>query len=166
MTTAVRIALLAWAALFFLVAPARAETTTQAALSFLCGQSAIYLAPLVQTEARRQLLHPVLVAAVIAHESHCRADARSGRGDFGLGQIRVGGSAAHGAHAEDLLNPARNVELTARHLANCLTMCGGLGGLSVYSGHKRCRSTNYSRSIVGAVARVWRALASRAERRS
>jgi hypothetical protein len=145
--------------------PAHAETTTEAALTVLCGPRAAYLAPVVGAEAHRWLLHPVLVVVVIAHESHCRADARSGRGDYGLGQIRVGGSAAHGADVEDLLKPDRNLELTARHLAGCLTMCGGLSGLSVYSGHRRCGSTRYSRAIVDTVARFWRAMRARAERK-
>ena len=104
---------------------------------------------LIAREARRQLLPSGLLVAVIAHESGCRSDAKSGRGDFGLGQIRVGGSAARGATVAELMDPEINIRLTAAHLARVLTLCGGLSGLSVYSGHKRCRSSRYSRAVLG-----------------
>ena len=154
---------LAWAALLFCV-QARADTRDMLAIA--CGPGHGDLAPLVDREARRQFLRPVLLVAVIARESGCRVDADSGRGDHGLGQIRLGGSAAHGASVEDLLKPERNIELTARHLANCLTLCGGPTGLSVYAGHRKCKSSHYARRVLATVARIARELARRAEGRS
>jgi hypothetical protein len=117
------------------------------ALEVLCPK-AVGLAPQIEAHAYRNLLHPALVVALIAHESRCRVNARSGRGDYGLGQIRVGGSAAKGATAQDLLNPERNLELAARHLAWAMVLCGGTTGLSVYSGRAKCRHSRYSREVL------------------
>jgi soluble lytic murein transglycosylase-like protein len=117
------------------------------ALAALCPK-AVGLAPQIEANARRNLLHPALLTALIAHESRCRVNARSGRGDYGLGQIRVGGSAAKGATAQDLLNPERNLELAARHLAWAMVLCGGTTGLSVYSGRARCRASKYQREVL------------------
>jgi soluble lytic murein transglycosylase-like protein len=127
--------------------PARAATPSERALSVLCPRGDVS-APLVEAEAHRQLIHPALLVALVAHESRCRSSARSGRGDWGLAQIRVGGSAAHGATAAELLDPAINLRLAAAHLARVLTLCGGFSGLSVYSGFPRCRSTRYSRAVL------------------
>lgn len=126
--------------------PAHAGGAERAKLA-LCPRGDVSAA-LVEAEAHRQLLHADLLMALVAHESRCRSNARSGRGDFGLAQIRVGGSAARGATAAELLDPAVNLRLAAAHLAKVLTLCGGFSGLSVYSGFPRCRSTSYSRSVL------------------
>ena len=145
----IRLILLAWAALFLLVGAVRADQT-EVALTVMCGARGATLVQMVRAEARRHLMHPLLLASVIAAESRCRAYASSGRGDFGLGQIRLGGSAARGATVAELLEPARNVELTARHLASCLMLCGFTSGaLSVYSGRKHCRPSKYSERVLG-----------------
>jgi soluble lytic murein transglycosylase-like protein len=112
--TALKVAAVFWALL--LSGAARADSADRA-LSRLCPH-AMGIAPQIEAHARRQLLHPALLVALIAHESGCRESAFSGKGDYGLGQIRVGGSAAHGASVEDLLKPERNIELTARHLVS------------------------------------------------
>jgi soluble lytic murein transglycosylase-like protein len=103
---------------------------------------------LVEREAHRQILHPSLLMALIAHESGCRRKAVSGFGDYSYGQLRYGGSAARGATVAELMDPATNIRLTAAHLARVLTLCGGFSGLSVYSGHSRCRSSKYSRAVL------------------
>jgi hypothetical protein len=117
------------------------------ALAVLCPRGDIGAA-LIERESHRQLLHPALLVAVLAHESGCRSRARSGRGDWGAGQVRIGGSAARGATVAELLDPEVNVRLTAAHLARMITLCGGFGGLTVYSGQRRCRSSRYSRSVL------------------
>jgi len=144
---------LAWAILLSGVCRADAAR----AVSLLCPPGSAYLAPLVDSAARLYLLHPHLLVAVVAHESRCDPWAASGRGDFGLGQIRIGGSAALGAAALELQGPALNLALTARHLARCLVLCGALGpALSVYSGHRRCRASRYSRAVVALLRMTFR----------
>jgi hypothetical protein len=113
----------------------------------LCPKASLDVA-LVEAEAHRQLLHAGLLMALVAHESRCRSNARSGRGDFGLAQIRVGGSAARGATVVELLDPAVNLRLAAAHLARVLTLCSGFGGLSVYSGRRHCGPSPYSRAVL------------------
>jgi hypothetical protein len=119
--------------------PARADQTDRE-LSRLCGPlRALAVANLVRLEARHHLLHPVLLARVVASESTCRIDADSGRGDIGLGQVRLGGSAARGHGRLDLLHPAINLHLAAAHLDRLLLLCGSWhGALRVYRGHRYC----------------------------
>jgi soluble lytic murein transglycosylase-like protein len=119
------------------------------AISRLCPPGRTYLAPFVDSAARLYLLHPALLTALIAHESRCDPWAESGRGDYGLGQIRVGGSAAMGASAFELFYAALNLGLTARYLSRWIAKCRSVhGGLSVYSGRSRCRQSAYSRSVL------------------
>lgn len=129
--------------------PARADTV-QRTLQALCGARGEAIADLVRVEARRNLLRPTLLAAVIAAESRCNPRADSHRGDRGLMQLRVGGSAARGVDPDELRNPAVNVRLGARHLAWCLRLCGSVaGGLSVFSGRRRCKPSPYSARVLG-----------------
>lgn len=149
--TLMRILALAWAALFFLVPAARGDQAGRS-LHALCGTRGDAIADLVRAEAHRHLIHPALLAAVVASESTCNPNAHSGHNDWGLGQIRLGGSAnVHHATAAQLRDPATNLYLTSRHLAKCLTTCNGyvLGALSVYRGVKRCRATDGSRRVLG-----------------
>lgn len=134
------------------IGPARADQA-QRTLRALCGTRGEAIAELVRMEAHRHLLHPVLLARVIAAESTCRPGADSGHGDIGLGQIRVGTAAAKGATREELEESSVNVRLTAAHLARCLTLCGDyvLGGLSVYRGYRKCRDSAGSRRVLGMV---------------
>jgi soluble lytic murein transglycosylase-like protein len=146
-----RVLLLAWAALFFLVPAARGDSAGRA-LHVLCGPRGDAIADMVRVEARRHLIHPALLAAVVASESTCNPNAHSGHNDWGLGQIRLGGSANVGGYsAAQLRDPATNLYLTSRHLAKCLTICNGyvLGALSVYRGVSRCRATDGSRRVLG-----------------
>lgn len=130
--------------------PARADDVGRV-LRVLCpGRSGGALPALIRVEARRHLLRAEILAAVVGHESGCRADADSGAGDLGLGQIRLGTLAAAGRTRVELLTPSGNVYLTARHLAWCLTLCGGRlrGALSVYSGRRWCRDSTYAKRVV------------------
>ena len=136
---------IAWAVLLSGVCRADAAR----AISRLCPPGRAYLAPLVDSAARQHLLHPALLTAVIAHESRCDPRAESGRGDVGLAQVRVGGSAALGSRRAELFDPALNLALAARHLARLLVLCGSVhGALSVYSGRSKCRKSAYSRAVL------------------
>lgn len=118
--------------------PARADQTDRE-LAKLCGPRGASIADLIRKEARHHLLHPVLLSQLVAGESTCRWWADSGLGDIGLGQIRLGGSAARGATRAQLLDPATNLHLAASHLDRLLLICGSIpGALRVYRGHTRC----------------------------
>jgi soluble lytic murein transglycosylase-like protein len=162
-----RLIALALAGLFFAV-PARASTTADA-LDLLCGPGHRDLAPHVDASARRHLLHPVVLVSVIAAESTCQADAVNARtGAIGLGQIMPGRSADR--PGSNLRDPATNLNLTARHLAGLMVLCGSLGGaVHVYHGHKRCRGWERDRHAVKVVAwvdRFWTEMRRRKEPRT
>jgi soluble lytic murein transglycosylase-like protein len=115
----------------------------------MCGPSAVRLAPLVRAEARRNLLHPVALVAVIAAESRCRSGVVNPvSGSIGLLQILPGGSADGGYPPDELRADDLNVRLGAAHLGRLLAFCGAWSGaLSVFSGFRYCRSTRYSRRV-------------------
>lgn len=98
--------------------------------------------------AHRHLIHPLLLAKTVAAESSCHPDRVNKRsGATGLGQILLSGSANRGNHTPDeLLDVELNLDLTARHLAWCLTLCGDrpLAAISVYNGNSKCRPTEWS----------------------
>jgi soluble lytic murein transglycosylase-like protein len=146
-----RLIAIALAGLLYAV-PARASEALDA-IRVLCPRHTA-IAPLARAAAARHDVSPTLLVAVVAHESGCRWWARSGKGDVGLGQIRIGGSAAGKATVAELLDPARNLDLTAAHIARCLALCRGSSGLSVYAGNRRCRSTRYSRAVMAKVQTV------------
>jgi hypothetical protein len=164
MKSAAIILALSWAALLYLVSPARADTLDDS-LRLLCGPRGAPIADLVRTEARRNRLHPVLLASVIAAESRCRPNAIGAKGEVGLGQLMPTGAGAGYTRAE-LLDPQTNLKLTAKHLAKCLLICGGFvpGGLSVYRGHRRCQDSKGSRKVLGLLDEAKRK--QRQERRS
>lgn len=125
----------------------RADTAS--AMRALCGARGAAIAPLV--DGQSQVVPALLLGALIASESGCKAHARSPVGlDIGLGQIRLGGSAGHGYTARQLLDPATNVRLTAAHLRRCIDTCGGyvLGGLSLYRGLRGCKDSKGSRRVM------------------
>jgi hypothetical protein len=117
------------------------------ALAVLCPKASVDV-ELVEAEAHRRLLHPALVVAVIAHESRCSMSRRGRLGEIGYGQIKPDGSAARGFSREELETERGNLAATARHLARVLTICNGFGGLSIYAGHRQCKSTQYSRAVL------------------
>ena len=145
---AIRIVLLAWAALFFLIGEARSETTT-AALAHLCGRGD--LAPLVDAAALRHHVRPLRLALLMWSESHCREDAVNARtGTIGLTQILATGS-ANPAHLEpdELSAPETNLDLGAAHLARLLRLCGSFGAaLAVFHGRRFCSSWRSDRHVL------------------
>lgn len=145
----IRLLLLAWASLFFLV-PAAHASDSDVALALLCPKNWKPIARTLRIEAATVGIDSVLLAAIVANESRCRVSADSGKGDYGLAQIRLGGSAAGDATAVELLDPRTNLHLAALHVRRCLELCGDVhGALSVYAGHKKCRPSRYSRRVLG-----------------
>jgi hypothetical protein len=127
----------------------------RSALSQLCGHRAQRFAPLVVVMAKRHDIPWRVLVANVAAESHCNSRADSGKGDIGLGQIRVGGSAAGKYTRLQLLRPRLNMRLTARHLRRCFDLCGWwVGALSVYKGHRRCRASKGARRVMELAKRI------------
>jgi hypothetical protein len=137
--------------------PARADTAS--AMRVLCGargvaiidrERGITLPESVDNEALTEGVPPMLLAALIASESRCKVNADSGNGDLGLGQLRVGGSAAYGYARREILRPWFNVYLTARHLGMWLRLCNGYvpGALSGYRGLRGCRDSKGSQRVL------------------
>lgn len=113
--------------------------------------------PLRAAIARAATAHQVdrrLLAALVDHESSFRPDARSARGEVGLGQLLRGTLATRGYDSltdDQLAEPGLNLWLAARHLARVRRRCGGSPErwVSAYSG-RRCGPSGYSRAIVAA----------------
>jgi soluble lytic murein transglycosylase-like protein len=143
--------------------PARASTTTDA-ITILCpGRES--LAPHIDEAARRYLLHPALLVAVMRKESHCRADAIGKAGEVGLFQLH--GVARNGLTRCQLLDPRTNILTGARWLAMSETWAGGLAaGLGAYNTGKRGNGQGYARRVLALIARVWREMAKRREAKS
>jgi soluble lytic murein transglycosylase-like protein len=159
--------LLAWATLFLCIGPARAATTTELALESLCGPAAVKHAQQVDAAARRYLLHPVHLVALMAVESHCQAHAVSRRGAIGLMQVMPYGPAANGLPRARLRDPRANIETGVRWLAMMTTWCGSLpAGIGAYNTGRCDRGKRFSRLVVSTVARVWREIERRREPRS
>jgi hypothetical protein len=130
----------------------------------LCGPSAIGLAPHVDHAAHKYHVKPVVLIAMARVESTCHVDARDGRGDWGLLQIREGGSAALGYTAEELLKPRLNLELGARHLHRWIVRCGDVrAALGIFDGWKKCslgRKSPYAKRVMEWVEEVERGVRS------
>jgi soluble lytic murein transglycosylase-like protein len=129
-------------------APTRAEATT---LRIIAAQ--------IVLRAGARGMDPLLVAAVIHHESGFRVDARGAAGELGLGQLKRGTLAipAKLADASDeaLMSVPINVSLTVRHLAHVRAKCGHappVAWISVYKGIRRCAPSRYSRAILAEYA--------------
>jgi hypothetical protein len=162
--TILRIVLIAWAVLFYLVAPARA-TTTEDALAVLCPGHQD-LAPHVDAAARRYLQHPVTLVAIMSKESDCRMDVVGSRGEVCAFQLL--GVARNGHRKRELqTNPALCIATGARWLALRQVDCGGLFlGLSGYNARTCKGGKGYARRVLDRIARVWRVLASKGVPRS
>ena len=157
--------------------PARAtgpsRAITVAALDALCGPGHRDLAGPVDAAARRYMLHPVTIVALVKSESpRCDPNAVNPRtGATGLTQILPTGSAnPRHLSVESLKDPATNLDLGARHLAGLLVLCGSLGGaVHVYHGHRTCggwQRDEHAWKVLGYVARFWREIARRGAPRS
>jgi hypothetical protein len=122
------------------------------ALALLCPGHQSLAEPMYR-EAHRHLIHPVLLAKVVAAESHCRPGIVNPRTHAtGLGQIISGRSADRAGHTVDELKDVDlNLYLTAAHIVRCLVLCNEneLGAISVYNGgSKKCRATPWSRWVL------------------
>jgi hypothetical protein len=129
-------------------------TPTLIALATLCGPTSVPWAQHIDAEARRYHVDPVLVVALIRHESRCDLRARGAKGEIGLGQILPTGNAIRGyAHlpVAVLEEPAMQAHLIARHLRKCLRICRGnaRSALGVYSGRRRCGPSKYAEAVMG-----------------
>lgn len=122
------------------------------ALALLCPGHARLAEPMYAA-ATRWGVDPVLVAQVVHSESRCKANAVNARtNSIGLGQIKVGGSAARGKTAAQLFHVRTNLDLTARHLAWCLALCGTPGAaIGVYHGRRKCRADAHSRKVLNSI---------------
>ena len=125
--------------------PAQA-TPAERALAVLCPH-AVEWAPFVEAAARRQLMHPALIVAVMRAESGCTADAVSARGAVGAMQLlgvargRLRGAALH--------DPEANIDAGARWLALREVDCGSLFlGLGAYNAGKCGKGKGYARRVL------------------
>ena len=144
-----RLILLAWAALFFVVAPARAQSAADA-IAALCPGHGV-LAPLVEASARRHLQHPVTIVAIMAHESACRMEAVGAAGEVCAMQLL--GVARNGHSKLELLDPATCIDTGARWLSLREVDCGGTlaGALAGYNA-KHCENgKRYARKVMALV---------------
>lgn len=109
------------------------------------------LSSYMQAQSAHYQIPPAIVLSVIASESSCRIDAKSGKGDVGLMQIRRG-VATHGYDGltdAELMEPRLNIKLGVRRLARAKRICGGNPErwLSNYAG-LQCGSSKYSRNVI------------------
>lgn len=123
--------------------PARADTA-DLAVRYFCGPSHADLTPIIRTEARHHLTRAPRLVLLMFAESGCHADrVNAATGAAGLFGIMPGRSAdPDHLEAAELLDPATNVHLGARHLANLINLCGSFpAGLHLYhSKDGRCRN--------------------------
>lgn len=145
--TILRLIAIALAGLLYVV-PARASTTADALTVACPGHE--HLAPMVETAARKHLLHPVLLVAVLHAESRCRMDRVGAAGERCAMQLR--GVARNGRSNAELADPATCIDTGARWLSLRMVDCGGtvLGALAGYNG-RTCRA---GRRYAGKVSRV------------
>ena len=148
------------AALLYVVAPAHAETTTSAALNAACPGHRDLAGP-VDSAARRYLLHPLVLVAVMAHESGCDMRAVGAAGEVCAFQLR--GAARNGHSSRALARDAALCVATgARWLALREVECGGLLlGLSGYNSRTCEGGKRYARAVLARLGRLWDALAAR-----
>lgn len=168
----IRALLIAWALLFFVVPARAAEMSASDATALLCPGRG-HLAPLFAAAAERWKVRPVVLVAMARVESTCDPTAVNRRtGAVGLMQIMPGASADvdHIGDANELMDPATNIELGARHLRRWWTACGSLaGGLAVFHGRQKCsqhRGDRYVARVLGFVGWATRQLAKLQARRS
>jgi len=128
--TALRILALAWAALFVVVGAARADQADRA-LAHHCPH-AVEFAGAVRAEARRHLLHPVLLVAIMRAESNCTMTAIGGHGERCAFQLH--GVARAGLSVAQLLEPETCIAAGAKWVAEMQRWCGSVSeGLGAYN---------------------------------
>lgn len=159
----IRIILLAWAAMFFLV-PAAHASDADAAVAVLCPKHA-ELAPDIESAASAHGVSPMLLTALVFRESTCDKNAVSKTGRMGLGQLTPWGPSANGLTREEMKDPKKNLEATARWLALCMVQCAGnlrraLG--AYHTGH--CEDGDYTDRVLRSVKHVWKRIAKMAKK--
>jgi soluble lytic murein transglycosylase-like protein len=130
-------------------------------LQLLCPHAPEYAEPIAR-EAHRFLIHPVLVASVIARESGCRMDRVGAHGELGAGQIIPGGAAATSKilgkrfTRKQLKNLDINIYVTARYIAWNMAVCKDNPRLALtgYSHRTTCHPSLYARKVLRTVGRA------------
>jgi hypothetical protein len=102
-----------------LCGPAHASTT-ELALAALCPGHQDF-APHIVAAARRYLLHPVLLVAIMRVESHCRMEMIGTHHEACAMQVH--GRAANGYTQAELRDPATCIDTGARWLSLMATWC-------------------------------------------
>lgn len=132
--------------------PARAQSAEDS-LAVLCPGHG-HLAPLVESAASESRIRPVTLVALMYAESTCGTRLVNRRtGTLGLLQILPSGSAnPDHLEADELLDPATNLRLGARHLRRMVNLCGALGpALSIYHGRTHCRTDSHARRVLALI---------------
>lgn len=121
-------------------------TDVAALVLALCGPGAVPLAPHFAHAAHKFHVPPAVLVAVARVESRCSPTADDGDSDYGVMQIREGGSAAHGHTRAQLLDARTNIMLGARHIRYWWDRCGDLpASLGIYRGSHNCRDGRHSK---------------------
>jgi hypothetical protein len=153
---------------------AHAQSASDSLLA-LCPDR-IALASTVEDAASASRVSAVVLVAMGYVESSCGKKLVNLRSQsYGFIQIKIDGSAnVDHLEADDLLDPATNLRLGAKHLKRMVSLCGSLaGGLTVYHGRKesyqgrgRCLVDGYARKVLALVARARALIAKMGERRT
>lgn len=160
----IRLVLIAWGLLFFLVSSSHASDA-DAAVAILCPKHA-ELAPHIETAANINGGSPVLLTALIFRESSCDPTAVSKTGRVGLGQLTPWGPSANGLTRDGLKDPAKNANATARWFAVCLLQCAGNLRMALGAYHTgKCEDGEYTKRVMKLVAKIWHTMRGMAERK-
>ena len=121
-------------------------TDVAALVLALCGPGALPLAPHFAHASHRWHVPPAVLVAVAKIESRCDPTADDGDSDYGVMQIREGGSAARHHTRAELLHARLNIDLGARHIRYWWNRCGDLpASLGIYRGSRNCHDGRHSK---------------------
>ncbi len=133
------------------------SSTQVSAKQLALDQRRLTYRPMVETIARRHGVSSLLVMALIEVESNFNPRAISTKGARGLMQLLPSTAAAYGLrHAQELFDPARNIDIGSRHLKAllekhegqwALTMASYNAGLNAVSRHGN-RIPNYRETML------------------
>ena len=143
--------------------PARAGTVEQA-LAVACPGHENW-APYVQSASRHWMVHPVLLVAVMEHESGCRMGKVGAHGERCAMQLL--GVARNGRSNRELADPAICTDTGARWLSLRELDCGSKYlGLDGYNARKCKHGRKYARRVLALERRIWKELERNSARRS